>query len=129
MKTTKTPRKPAVNYDLFVVLSPMPTFEDGVRFLSNSKGLVRTFEKIDDPRLQRLGLPLVDDKSEVINLLMAGRRVVTTVRVFKAISYAKNKDFALPIAYKPRAKPTRKVPSIRQMIAKYGKAPTKTPAW
>lgn len=122
MKTTKTSRKPAVNYDLFVVLSPMPKLEDGVRFLSNSKGLVRTFEHNDDPRLKRLGVPLVDDNGKVIESLMAGRRVVTTVRVLKTISYAKNKDFAEPIAYKPRAKPTRKVPSIRQIIAKYGKA-------
>lgn len=122
MKMTKTSRKPAVNYDLFVVLSPKPKLGDGVRYWCNSKGLARTFEKIDDPRLQRLGLPLVDDKSEVISLLMAGRSFITTVSVFKAVSHAKNKDFAEPTSYKPRAKPTRKVPSIRQIIAKYGKA-------
>jgi hypothetical protein len=122
MKTTKTSRKPAVKYDLFIVLSPMPQLGQGIRSRCNSEGRIRTFEHIDDPRLQRLGLPLVDDNDEVLELLKAGRRVITTVRVFKAISHAKNKDFAEPTAYKPRAKPTRKVPSIRQIIAKYGKA-------
>ena len=108
--------------DRLVVLSPKPKLGDGVRYWCNSKGLVRTFEQFDDPRLQRLGLPLVDNNGGVIELLVAGRSVITTVRVFKAISHANNKDFAEPIAYKPRAKPTRKVPSIRQMIAKYGQA-------
>lgn len=122
MKTNATSRKPAVNYDLFVVLSPMPQMGQGIRSRCNSEGRIRTFEQIDDPRLQRLGLPLVDDNGEVLNFLASGRRVITTVRVMKAISHAKNKDFAEPIAYKPRAKPTRKVPSIRQIIAKYGKA-------
>ena len=122
MKTNATSRKPAINLDLLVVLSPTPKLCDGVRYWCNSKGLVRTFEQFDDPRLQRLGLPLVDDNGEVIELLMAGRSFITTVGVFKAISHAKNKDFAEPIAYKPRVKPTRKVPSIRQLIAKYGQA-------
>ena len=108
--------------DLLVVLSPKPELGDGVRYWCDSKGLARTFEQFDDPRLQRLGLPLVDNNGEVIELLVAGRRVITTVRVMKAISHAKNKDFAEPIAYKPRVKPTRKVPSIRQLIAKYGQA-------
>lgn len=121
MKTTKISRKPAVNHDLFVVLSPMPTLDDGIRSWCNSEGRVRTFEQLDDPRLHRLVVPLVYDNGKVIESLKAGRRVITTVRVFKAISYAKDKDFAEPIAYKPRAKPTRKVPSIRQIIAKYGK--------
>lgn len=108
--------------DLLVVLSPMPKLGDGFRYWCNNKGLVRTFEQIDDPRMNRLGLPLVDNKGEVIEMLVAGRSVITTVRVMKAISLAKNKDFAEPVAYKPRAKPTRKTPSITQIIAKYGEA-------
>ncbi len=108
--------------DLLVVLSPKPKLGDGVRYWCNSKGLVRTFERYDDPRLKALGLPLVDDNGKVVESLMAGRSVITTARVFKAISHAKNKDFAEPIAYKPRAKPTRKTPSITQIIAKYGQA-------
>lgn len=108
--------------DLLVVLSPMPKLGDGVRHLCNSKGLVRTFEQFDDPRLQALKVPFVDDKFKVVDLLMAGRRVITTARVLKTISHAKNKDFAEPIAYKPRAKPTRKTPSITQIIAKYSQA-------
>jgi len=123
MKTNATSRKPAVNNDLLVVLSPMPQLDQGVRFLSNSKGMVRTFEHHDDPRLKRLRLPLIDDNGRVIEMLMAGRRVLTTAKVLKSIAHAKNKDFAEPTSYKPRAKPTRKVPSIRQIIAKYGKAP------
>lgn len=122
MKTTKTPRKPAINYDLLVVLSPLPKLGHGIRSWCNSEGRVRTFEQLDDPRLHRLGLPLVDGNGEVLELLKSGRKVITTVRVMKAISHAKNKNFAEPIAYTPRAKPTRKVPSIRQIIAKYGKA-------
>lgn len=122
MKTNVTPRKPAINYDLLVVLSPMSKLGQGIRCWCNSEGLIRTFEQFDDPRLLRLGLPLVDDKGEVIESLKSGRRVITTVRVMKAISHAKNKNFAEPIAYTPRAKPTRKVPSIRQMIEKYEKA-------
>lgn len=123
MKTNATSRKPVINNDLLVVLSPMPKMGQGIRSRCNSEGLIRTFEQFDDPRLHRLGVPLVDDNGKVIESLKAGRRVITTVRVMKAISHAKNKDFAEPIAYKPRAKPTRKVPSIRQIIAKYGKAP------
>lgn len=122
MMTNATPRKPATIYGLFVVLSPMPKPGQGIRCWCNSEGLIRTFEQFDDPRLLRLGLPLVDDNGEVIESLKSGRRVITTVRVMKAISHAKNKNFAEPIAYTPRAKPTRKVPSIRQIIAKYGKA-------
>ena len=122
MKTNATSLRTIAKNDLLVVLSPMPKLGDGVRFNSNSKGMVRTFEQLDDPRLQRLGLPLVDDNCEVIELLVAGRRVITTVQVLKAICHVKNTDFAEPIAYKPRAKPTRKVPSIRQLMAKYGEA-------
>ena len=121
MKNATSLRTIAKN-DLLVVLSPTPKLGDGVRHLCNSKGLVRTFEQFNDPRLQALNVPFVDDKFKVVDLLMAGRRVITTAQVLKTISHAKNKDFAEPIAYKPRAKPTRKVPSIRQLIAKYGQA-------
>jgi hypothetical protein len=120
MKTKSTSGRAIAKDALLVVLSPMPKLGDGVRFLCNSKGLVRTFERFDEPRLQALGLPLIDDNGEVLDLLVAGRSVITTVRVMKAISHAKNKDFAEPVAYKTRAKPTRKTPSITQIMAKAG---------
>lgn len=86
MMTNATPRKPATIYGLFVVLSPMPKPGQGIRCWCNSEGLIRTFEQFDDPRLLRLGVPLVDDNDKVIESLMAGRRVITTVRVMKAPS-------------------------------------------
>ena len=122
MKTNAATVETIGKDDLLVVLSPKPKLGDGVRYWCDSKGLARTFEQFDDPRLQALRVPLVEDRCKVVDLLVAGRRVITTVRVMKAISHAKNKDFAEPIAYKPRAKPTRKMPSIRQLIAKYGQA-------
>lgn len=117
MKTNANSVRTIAKADLLVVLSPKPKLGDGVRYWCNSTGLVRTFERFDDPRLKALGLPLVDDNGEVIESLMAGRSVITTVRVFKAISHIRNKDFAEPMAYKPRAKPTRSTPSITQIIA------------
>lgn len=125
--TTKT-KKPLfvrkiAKADLLVVLSPMPKLGDGVRLHCNSKGLIRTYKQDEaDPRLNALGLPIVGDEFKVVNLLTARKRCITTARVLKAICHVSANRFAEPIAYKPRAKPTRKVPSIRQLIAKYGEA-------
>ena len=64
-------------------------------------------------------LPLLDTVR--LSLYEADPTGATHFVGFKNFAYLlKNKDFAEPIAYKPRAKPTRKTQSVTQIMAKAG---------
>jgi hypothetical protein len=101
----------------------MPKLGQGVLSLRNSDGLIRTFEQ-GDPRLKGTWkkVPITDDKFKVIDLLTRQRKVITTVGVMKIICHVRYQEFAEPVKYKPRAKPTRKAKSITQMMAEMRKA-------
>jgi hypothetical protein len=124
MKKTKKPTfvRRIAKSDLLVVLSPTPN-RDGAAPLAynDGHGLIRTYKQGGtDPRLKALRLPTLGDQFKVVDLLRAGRRCITTVRVLKAICHFKDKDFAEPLAFKPRAKPTRKALTVTQIMANAG---------